>query len=486
VGSWVNFFLLHLKYGDTAMVYWRPGINVDNAAASHIRLIHKGVKRWNQWRKVNRTERVDLAGADFSKLNLAGINFMGVNLSAANFHKANLEGAYFRFANLSGTNLSGTNLSDADLNSAILMKASLSTANLQKADLCRADLTEADLTEVDGEQAFWVEAKLGHATLVSANFSKGIFTEANMEWANLSDANLSKADLSFANLSHANLTQANLNRVIFIEGRLIGAVLDKASFYFANCYRTTFEGASLQAANLESGNFCEANFVGANLSDVNLKEAKTNNANFKAARLYPVQDIQQDDSRLALPNGRKPETAQWLLPATDFTEGLDTLSSPFSSVDPGLTVTPRRLQNAWEQERSPSIPLSSVPPTFSPSSSPPSTWVELSFPGAIDWIALAMALRQMNQMGTFPPLHLMSIETLPGAGIMVRLEMVSTPGDSEVKGQLMQHYENLCTILAQTFRQPLGLPELPYRRRVSDSRLGSLTQLFDLLTAHFL
>jgi uncharacterized protein YjbI with pentapeptide repeats len=471
------------------MVYWKPGINADDAAASHIRLIRRGVKRWNQWRKVNRTERVDLAGADLSQMNLVGINFMGVNLSAANLHQANLTGAYLRFANLNGANLSGTNLSGSDLNSSILTKANLGKANLQGADLCRADLTEADLSEVDGEQTFFIEAKLGHAILVSANFSKGIFTEANLEGANLSDANLSKADLSFANLSHATLTQANLSKVIFIEGQLIGAVLDKASFYCANCQRTTFEGASLQEANLESGNFCEANFVGADLRDANLKDAKTNNANFQTARLHMVDQV--EDPRLALPDGREPDIVQWLLPATDFAEGLDAFSSPSNSVDQGLAATSQRAQDAWKQELSPAIPRSSIPLpsaalTFSSAASTQPILVELSFPGAIDWISLAMALRQLNQMGTFPALNLRSIETLPGQGIVVRLEMASTASASEVKDQLMQYYEKLCTVLAQTFRQPLGLSELPHRRRVSDSRLGPLTQLFDLLTTHFL
>jgi hypothetical protein len=99
---------------------------------------------------------------------------------------------------------------------------------------------------------------------------------------------------------------------------------------------------------------------------------------------------------------------------------------------------------------------------------------------------LAIALRRMNQTDTLPRLNLTSIEMLPGQEILVRLELAATADTHEVKSQLMQYYEDLCAVLAQTFRQPLGLSELPHRRRASDSRLGSLTQLFDLLTANFL
>jgi uncharacterized protein YjbI with pentapeptide repeats len=471
-------------------VYRSTETNVDNRAAIHLKLIQRGVKRWNQWRKLHNNEPVDLSGVDFSGLNLPEINFIGINLRAANFHKTNLKGAHLRFADLSGANLSGANLTTADLNSAILTKANLSQARLYKADLCRSDLTEADLTEVYGEQAFLIETKLERATLVSANFSKVIFTDANMERASLNHANLSKADLSFANLSYANLTQANFSKVIFIEGRLNGAVLDKANFYCANCQRTNFEGASLQEANLGSGNFCEATFQGADLSGANLKDAKTDSANFNAAQFHT---IQERDLRSGL-DGIELEGVQWPLPATDFAEGIRLASSP-GAIEPELTTAPQLLQESWEQElaRSPSLPLPSLelpslPLPFSPShtSLSPYTGVELTFPGAIDWIAFAIALKRMNQISTFPKLNLISIETVSGQEIMVRLELASMADIHEVKSQLMQDYDNLRAVLSQAFRQPLGLSELPHRRRVSDSRLGSLTQLFDLLTANFL
>jgi uncharacterized protein YjbI with pentapeptide repeats len=479
------------------MVYWRLRSNVGNAAAIHVRLIHRGVKHWNQWRKLHNNESIDLSDVDLSELNLAGINFIGVNLSAANFHKTNLKGAYLRFANLSSANLSGANLSGADLNSAILTRASLSRARLHKADLCRADLTDADLNEVYGEQAFLIEAKLERATLVSANFSKVIFTDANLEQATLSQANLSKADLSFANLSNANLTQANLSKVIFIEGRLNDAVLDQANLYCANCQRTTFEGASLQAANLGGGNFCEAIFVRADLSGASLKDAKTDHANFSGAQF---DNAQRSDSPTTL-NGMELEEVQWLSPSTDFAEGRhlsSSLASQSSAADLESTASAQFLQDSWEQELSrssslplPSLELPSLPSPFSLSHSTPSahgesTNITLRFRGAIDWIALAIALKRMNQTGALPGLNLVSLETLPGQEILVRLESTAPADANEVENQLMQYYENLCTVLTQSFRQPLGVSELPHRRRVSDSRLGSLTQLFDLLTANFL
>jgi hypothetical protein len=144
------------------------------ANEEQLKVLRLGSEAWNEWRRENPDEEIDLRGAslrgaDLSKANLSKADLFAANLSKANLSKADLSGA-----NLSGAVLSLANLSGADLREADLSLANLSGANLSKADL----------------------------------------SGANLSLANLRDAYLREADLSGADLSKANLSKANLRRAL--------------------------------------------------------------------------------------------------------------------------------------------------------------------------------------------------------------------------------------------------------------------------------
>jgi uncharacterized protein YjbI with pentapeptide repeats len=69
------------------------------ANASHLSLLNKGVKAWNERRLKHEPDRADLSYAD---------------LRGAELSKANLSGTNLSYADLSGANLSGANLTYAD------------------------------------------------------------------------------------------------------------------------------------------------------------------------------------------------------------------------------------------------------------------------------------------------------------------------------------------------------------------------------------
>jgi uncharacterized protein YjbI with pentapeptide repeats len=79
-----------------------------------------GVEGWNQWRKENPQDKIDLSEADLSEVDL---------------RKADLRGADLRRADLFGVNVSQSDLSEADLR-----KAKFTEANLMRAYESRADL----------------------------------------------------------------------------------------------------------------------------------------------------------------------------------------------------------------------------------------------------------------------------------------------------------------------------------------------------------
>ena len=90
------------------------------ANPEHLKILKKGVKVWNKWRKENPEISMDLSHADLG-------DFV---LNQANFKRANLEGVFLTGADLRRANLEGANLSRTNLSLAYFMYTNLINANL--------------------------------------------------------------------------------------------------------------------------------------------------------------------------------------------------------------------------------------------------------------------------------------------------------------------------------------------------------------------
>ncbi len=444
------------------------------ANAAHLKLINRGVKRWNQWRKVHPSELLDLSGVDLSGADLSGINFISVNLAGAILKRVNLKDAVLRFVNLSMSDCSNADLTGADLSSACLVQANLAQAQLYKADLCRVDGREADLSQAWGEQSFLIEANLTQANLMSANFSQAIFTEANLHGANLSRSNLSKADLSFINLNFANLTQANLSKVICVEGNLSNANLSSSNLYCANCQRTSFREASLLEADLSGGNFGESDFTHADLSLANLKEVKVVNALFASVKLQGIRWA--GEGLDAMRQAAELDNRQRLLPATEFSEDLRVPVSPASIVTETPTSAENRnglLHDAWAQVKEGR--------EFEPYPGSSLT-LETAIPNPVNWVALAIAIHQIGQVHQ-SLLVIQRIEVQPGESTAFRFSMNHEDLSLEdLESSLVKRYESLQMTLSQTL-----LPNLNGKADVRSADAphpSSINQLLSLLISN--
>jgi uncharacterized protein YjbI with pentapeptide repeats len=156
------------------------------ANEQHVQLLKKGVRGWNEWRRLNPLSQGDLRFADLRHADLRRADLRGAQLSHA----------YLARAYLTNADLVGANLTKADL-----IRADLSGANLERADLTEADLTAANLRET----------QLRFAVLSRANLSDANLTHADLSGANLTSANLTTAHLRLTNLTHATLTDGNLD-----------------------------------------------------------------------------------------------------------------------------------------------------------------------------------------------------------------------------------------------------------------------------------
>ncbi len=142
-----------------------------------------------EWRKLNPTEVLDLAGADLTWVNLAE-----ANLERADLAKANLLGSSLRMSKLAGARLYAAHLHAVPLWGSDLRGADLSYANLTWGDLTTSDLTNANLRH----------AMLNACTLLATNF-RG----ANLEHARLSRTNVFGTTFENANLADTLILGAN-------------------------------------------------------------------------------------------------------------------------------------------------------------------------------------------------------------------------------------------------------------------------------------
>jgi uncharacterized protein YjbI with pentapeptide repeats len=451
----------------------RWSIAVANVA--HLKLVNRGARRWNQWRKLHLSEGLDLSDADLHGLDLSGINFIGVNLTGANLKSASLKEALLRFADLTSSDCGGADLSGADLTSACLRRVNLSRAQLFKTDLCRADLREADLSHAWGEQSFWIEANLAGANLESANFNQAILTEANFQGANLTKANLSKADLSFINLTMANLSQANLSKVICIEGNISEANLSGINLYCANCQRTNFRGALLHEANLTGGNFGESDFTNADLSFATLKDAKVMNTRFESAKLNDVRWGKENLN--ATPYEATLEGIQWSLPAAEFSQALQVVESTVLEAAFLSDAVERPSHEGLVQDQS----VLEV-----------AQWLEvrsnliLSFPNPIHWVAIATALRQISQLTLTSPI-LTRIEAISTGETMLSLSISpQVLSGEEFESTLMQRYEALRLTFSQMLPSHLKGTSSESASEESILKDGSVNQLLNLVISNLI
>src|SRR5262245_847822 len=147
------------------------------ADTTHVKILKKGVKKWNEWRSENPKIRPDFTEADLSCRILDRLDLRGANLAQADLTHTILHEANLSKADLGGAKLIGTNFCRARLCDARLIGADLHRANLDRADLTGADLCDANLERT---------------ILVRTRVSKARFTRCRVYGVSAWDLDLTK------------------------------------------------------------------------------------------------------------------------------------------------------------------------------------------------------------------------------------------------------------------------------------------------------
>jgi uncharacterized protein YjbI with pentapeptide repeats len=173
-----------------------------------------------QLKRVRRSEKLNLVGADLRGSDLSKLRLRGANLSFANLSEANLNRADLSNTSLLGANLSSANLKEAHLDNANLRGTHFSFADLSFVDLNFADLSFANLSGTNLSRTNFSGANLSGSDLSRANLSGANLSGADLNRADLSRTDLSGTDLSGANLLNADLKDANVMRAHFFQTQI--------------------------------------------------------------------------------------------------------------------------------------------------------------------------------------------------------------------------------------------------------------------------
>jgi hypothetical protein len=130
------------------------------ANPEHLKILGKGVKAWNEWRRKSPGVKPDLSGiplrgadldeADFGETNLSAADLSNARVVAADLIESNLCNARLIATNFISTDLAGSNLTSADLTAARFLSVRLAGADFQNSRMGATVFADVDLSEVRG------------------------------------------------------------------------------------------------------------------------------------------------------------------------------------------------------------------------------------------------------------------------------------------------------------------------------------------------
>jgi len=188
------------------------GCEVGGAIANseHLKVVQRGVKAIEEWRKANPGAILDL-----------------------------------RFSRISGIDLSNAFLEGADLTGAHILGVKLVGARLRKAKLSRAYLVDSDLSMADLACSDLSMSKISNTRFVGADMSLALLTETRISDCDLSEANFYMASFAGANLRSANMSKTHLSNTTFDDAILFDVNFSTANFISATMGTTLFAGCNL-------------------------------------------------------------------------------------------------------------------------------------------------------------------------------------------------------------------------------------------------
>ena len=195
---------------------------------AQLELLQSSVEEWNDYRRKNPDDAINLREADLRLWPLQGADLRFADLSGANLFRASLTEANLLEAVLVGANLEMTHQYEADLRGANLSDANLTNANLSRANLEAATLLETNLSGTVLSMVRLTSVRSGSITgvpgslPVSWQFMDGYLLgpSANLAGADMRGVDLRGNDDGLVDLRDAILTRTDLTGALFDRATL--------------------------------------------------------------------------------------------------------------------------------------------------------------------------------------------------------------------------------------------------------------------------
>jgi len=172
------------------------------ANEEQVKILKQGVQVWNEWRKVNHGEKINLILADLEGADIAGANLEGATLDGANLIFANLRRSNLKEASLIGTDFMWADLRYADLRNSIIEGT---------------DFEEADLSWIDFEGTIIARSHMDNADLREANLIKACFRNSYLLGADLSGAKFQNSDFYKTVVGNTIFGFNDLSQILHLE-----------------------------------------------------------------------------------------------------------------------------------------------------------------------------------------------------------------------------------------------------------------------------
>lgn len=248
------------------------------------KLIEKGPKPWNQWRKRYPGYYPNLDGIELLNLDLQGIDFSGISLCHAvinncNLHMASLVSARLHEANLQNNNFSSARmiaaeLNDADLSHSILKNANILTASVKGARFDGVDFVGHDMQALDLREVSFRGADLSNQYLARSDLSSACLDDCRLLNSDLSDANLQSVSITGVDLSTCKLAGANFSHANLSQCRFNGNTLEHINFEAAKLVECDLREATIKSCNFREADVTGCYFWGTNTIDWALTDVK--------------------------------------------------------------------------------------------------------------------------------------------------------------------------------------------------------------------
>lgn len=222
-----------------------------------LQAIRGNKETWNDYRKQNVGQRIDLSTANLKRAQLVGYDLSDVDLTEARLPLANL--------------------TDANLSKALLVKADLTDTVLRGANLSYTDFSNCrqDGIEISGancEGMLFPGLSLAEKDLSRTNFKKARLQKSRFERCQLQGTLLDEAELAGSIFAKSNLTEASFQKATITGCEFIDTVISNANFDGADLSKSKFH-IPLEVPSEAGKLAANVSFVSARLEKVEFSRA---------------------------------------------------------------------------------------------------------------------------------------------------------------------------------------------------------------------